>query len=388
MNAARRGRVCWIATTPFLVNAFLHPHMREISTHHDLTLAVNLDDGYPLQTPDAAVQVVGVPLERKISPLRDIAALLALRRLFVRCRYDAVHSFAPKAGLLGMLAAWLAGVPVRVHSFQGEVWASRRGLMRALLKAADWLTARLATRVLVVGRGERTFLEAEGVISKDGGMVLGDGSIAGIDPERFRPNPAARADIRTQLQVKDTDVLLLFLGRLVQDKGVLDLAAAFDLACTRYPNLALVFVGPDEQGIAAEIRTRAGAAAGRLRFVGYTQRSEDYLAAADIACLPSYREGFSTVILEAGACEVPVLASRIYGTEDALVDGATGRYLPAADPRNWANAIVELAADPARREQMGRAARVYVLEKYRVERLVAEMRAFYERALESQIAGA
>lgn len=388
MNTARRRRVCWISTTPFQVNAFLHPHLRELSKHHDLTLAVNLDDGYPLQAPDAAVHIVGVSIERKISPQRDLAALLALFRLLVRGRYDAVHSFAPKAGLLGMLAAWLARVPVRVHSFQGEVWASKRGAMRALLKVADRLTARLATRVLVVGRGERNFLEGEGVISKGRGIVLGDGSIAGIDTERFRRNPAARSLIRAQLQLKDTDILLLFLGRLVQDKGVLDLAAAFELACSRNPDLALAFVGPDEQGIAAEIRTRAGAAAGRLRFTGYTQRSEDYLAAADVVCLSSYREGFSTVILEAGACEVPVLASRIYGTEDALIDGVTGRYLPAADPRNWANAIVELAADPAGRQRMGRAARAHVLERYRVERLVEEMRAFYERVLESWIADA
>ena len=388
MTAPRRLRVCWIATTPFQINAFLHPHLREISKHHDLTLAVNLEDGYPLQLPDATVQIAGVPLERKISPLRDLMALLSLLRLLVRGRYAAVHSFAPKAGLLGMLAAWLAGVPVRMHSFQGEVWSSRRGPMRAILKAADRLTAKLATRVLVVGRGERAFLEGEGVVSRGRAVVLGDGSIAGIDTARYRPNAAARAGVRAQLQLKDTEVLLLFLGRLVRDKGVLDLAAAFDLACGRDPNLALAFVGPDEQGITAEIRSAAGASAGRVKFVGYTQRSEDYLAASDIVCLPSYREGFSTVILEAGACGIPVLASRIYGTENTLIDGVTGRYLPALDPPGWSNAIVELAADPARREQMGRAGRNLVLERYRVERLVTEMRAFYDRALESQIAGA
>ena len=387
MTAPQRRRLCWIATTPFQFNAFLHPHVREIAKHHDLTLALNLNDEYKLQTPEAAVQVVGVPIARRISPLRDLAALLALLRLITRGRFDAVHSFAPKAGLLGMIAAWLARVPVRVHSFQGEVWASRRGPMRALLKAADRLTAKLATRVLVVGRGEKTFLEDEGVISRGRAVVLGDGSIAGIDTARYRPNAAARAGVRTQLQVKDTEVLLLFLGRLVRDKGVLDLAAAFNLACNRNPNLALAFVGPDEEELAAEIRAAAGASAGRVRFVGYTQRSEDYLAASDIVCLPSYREGFSTVILEAAACGIPVLASRIYGTEDTLIDGVTGRYLSALDPPGWSNAIVELAADAARREQMGRAGRSHVLERYRVERLVAEMQKFYESALESPTAG-
>ena len=380
MRATRRPRVCWIATTPFQFNAFLRPHVSAISKHHDLTLALNLNDGYALESPPA-VQMVGVPIERRISPLRDIAALIALFRLLTQGRFDAVHSSAPKAGLIRMLAAWLARVPVRVHSFQGEVWASRRGLMRGLLKAADWFTARLATHVLVVGKGERAFLEQESVLPKGLGIVLGDGSIAGIDTDRFRPNAAIRAAIRAELGVKDADVLLLFLGRLVRDKGVLDLAAAFALAHGRNPDLALVFVGPDEQGITADIRSAAGAAGGRVRFVGYTQRPEEYLAASDAVCLPSYREGFSTVTLEAGACEVPALASRIYGTEGSIVDGETGRYLPAADPRAWANAIVEIASDPVRRSRWGKAARAHVLERFRAERVVMEMQKFYEHAL-------
>ena len=383
MSASLRKRVCWITTTPFIANSFLGPHLRELAKHHELTLAVNLDDGYSLHPPDAAVRVVGLPLSRKISLWRDSLALLALLRLLIGSRFDAVHSFAPKAGLLGMLAAWIVRVPVRVHTFQGEVWASRRGSMRAILKAADWLTARLATHVLVVGRGERTFLEKEGVVPRGRGIVLGDGSITGVDTERFRPNPAARALIRDQLLMQPTDVLFLFLGRLVRDKGVLDLAAAFEIACARNPGLVLAFVGPDEGAIAADIRFNAGAAAARLRFVGYTMRPEDYLAGADIVCMPSYREGFSTVILEAAACEVPTLASRIYGTEEALVDGVTGRYFPAADTQALASAIVELAADAASREEMGRAARHYVLERYRAERLVAEMSAFYHRVVEA-----
>ena len=381
MSAPPRKRVCWITTTPFIANAFLRPHLQELARHYDLTLALNLEDGYALQDLDAAIRVIGVPLRRKISPIWDLAALAALLRLLVRGRYDAVHTFAPKAGLLGMLAAWLVGVPVRAHSFLGEVWASRRGAMRGLLKAADWLVARLATRVLVVGRGERAFLEREGVVLGGRGSVLGDGSIAGVDTECFRPNPAARASIRAQLGLKEADVLLLYLGRLVRDKGVLDLAAAFELACARNPDLVLAFVGPDEEGITVQVRSSAGAAAGRLRFPGYVKRVEDYLASADLVCQPSHREGFSTVILEAAACGVPTLASKIYGTEDALIDGVTGQYLPAGDVHRWANAMVELATDPARREQWGRAAREFALERYKVERLVEEMCAFYRGQL-------
>ena len=381
MNTPRRRRVCWITTTPLIANAFLGAHLRELAKHYDVTLAINLNDGYPLRPVDAAVKVVGLPLQRKISPMRDVVALLALLRLVMRERYDAVHSFAPKAGLLGMLAARLAGVPCRAHTFQGEVWVRRNGPMRMILKTADWLTARLANRVLVVGKGERAFLEREGVVPAGCGIVLGEGSISGVDTVRFAPNRAARIRVRDELAVRDEDFLVLCLGRVVRDKGVLDLAAAFERVRATFLNAMLVFVGPDEEGIAPSVLAAAGAAAGRVRFVDYTDRPEDYLAAADLVCVPSYREGFCTVVVEAAASGVPALASRIYGTEGGLVDEVTGKYLPAGDVPEWASNIVAMAADPARREQMGRAGRAYVMENFQVERSVAEMRAFYAREL-------
>lgn len=383
MKASPRKRLCWVTTTPLIANAFLGAHLRELAKHYDVTLAINLNDGYPLRPVDPAVKVVDLPLQRKISPVRDVLALLALLRLVKRERYDAVHSFAPKAGLLGMLAAWLAGVPCRAHTFQGEVWAHRKGPMRKVLKAADWLTARLANRVLVVGKGERAFLEAEGVVSAGRGVVLGDGSIAGVDTLRFAPNGAARIRVRDELKVREEDFLVLCLGRLVRDKGVLDLAAAFERVCATTSNAILVFVGPDEEGIAPSVLAAAGAAAGRVRFVDYTARPEDFLAGADLVCVPSYREGFCTVVVEAAASGVPALASRIYGTEGGLVDEVTGKYLPAGDVPEWAANIVALAADSPRREQMGRAGRAYVMERFQVDRVVAEMRAFYARLLGS-----
>lgn len=381
MTAARQKRVCWITTTPFIANAFLRPHLQELGKHYDVSLAVNLEDGYALRLAAPGVRVLGLPLRRKISLWWDAVAFFSLLGTLLRGRYDAVHSFAPKAGLLGMLAAWLAGVPVRLHTFQGEVWASRSGPMRAMLKAADRLIARLATHVLVVGAGERSFLESEAVLAAGRGIVLGKGSIAGVDAARFRPDPQARARVRAQLGAGDAEVVLLYLGRLLRDKGVLDLASAFQSIGAQVPEAMLAFVGPDEEAIAPAIRSSAGAYVERLKFVGYTEQPEQYLAAADLVCLPSYREGFSTVILEAAACGVPAVASRIYGTQDAIVDQVTGRYCCAGDVRELADALLELTRDASLRERMGRAARDMVLQRFRAEKLVAEMVSFYRRVL-------
>ena len=383
MNQAARKRICWITTTPFIVNAFLRPHLEALASRHDVTLALNPDDEYPLLAVAGLAHVVAVPIRRKMSPLRDLIALFALVREMFR-GYDAVHTFAPKAGLLGMLAAWIARVPVRMHTFQGEAWASRRGMMRALLKLADRLTERLATHVLVVGAGERSFLESEGVLEPGRGIVLADGSISGVDIGRFRRDPLAAARICESLRVGMDQVLILFLGRLTRDKGVLDLASAFSRAGSELPDAVLAFVGPDEEGISAKIRTCAGAFAERVRFAGYTERPEEFLAAASFVCLPSYREGFSTVILEAAACGVPAIASRIYGTQDALIDGLTGRFHAPANIEELANAIRELATDAARCVRMGRAAHDRVIAHFRVARLVSEMLLYYEHVLRIQ----
>ena len=376
-----RKRVCWVTTTAFIANSFLRPHLKALAHRYDTTLLLNVNDGYAVDPGIAGVRIQGIRIRRKISLLEDALALCEIAWRLMRGRFDAVHTFAPKAGLLGMLGALLARVPVRIHTFQGELWATRRGPMRTFLKSADWLIARLATHVLVVGRGEREFLELEGVLPAGRGKVLGEGSIAGVDANRFRPDPASRLIGRRKLGVQEQEVLMLFLGRLVKDKGVLDLVHAFVDVAGDHPELVLGFVGPDEDAVAAELRAAAGRFAGRLRFAGYTDQPERYLCASDLVCLPSYREGFSTVILEAGACSVPALASRIYGTADAVVEGVTGLFHAPGDMRQIADGMIRIAADPALRESMGLAARQYVFEHYRAERVVAAMEDFYMRVV-------
>lgn len=381
--SGERPRICWITTTPFIANAFLSPHLESLAAHFEVTLVLNLDDRYPLRPLSGGIRVLGIPLNRRATPFADLRACAVLFKLLRRERFRAVHTFAPKAGLLGMLAALLARVPVRVHTFQGEVWAARRGWKRLVLKSADRLTAWLATHRLIVGRGERNFLEAKGILSGNRSEVLADGSIAGVDMERFHPDPAARSKIRHELQFLQSELMILFLGRLVRDKGVLDLAEAFARIANRAPNAVLVFVGPDEDNVSAEITLRAGSERERVRFVGYTDEPETYLAAADVLSLPSYREGFSTVILEAAACEVPAVASRIYGTEDTLIDGVTGRLCDPGNVEQLAGVLAGLLEDESLRRAMGIAARERVAREFSRERLTRAMVDFYRNVMDA-----
>ena len=318
-----RKRVCIVTTTPFIANAFLRPHFLALKSRYDVTLAINTRDGYPLDAEvKAAAAIVHVPIQRKVLLLGDMAALWGLWRLFRRCRFDLVHTFAPKAGFLGMLAAFAAGVHVRLHTFQGEVWASRTRASRALLKALDRLVGALATHRLVVGHGEQAFLESQGVLASGSSTILGAGSIAGVDVNLFRPNSEARQQVRSALGIGSHDVIIMYLGRIARDKGVLDLAKAFTSMASA--NAWLVCVGPDEDGLRPALEAQCGVALERLRLVPYTRTPAQYLASADIVCLPTYREGFPVVLLEAGACGIPVVASRVYGTQDAVLEGITG----------------------------------------------------------------
>jgi glycosyltransferase involved in cell wall biosynthesis len=369
------ARVCFVTTTPYVVNAFLKRHLAALAERYDVTLAVNTADAYHLDADlHRRIRVVHVAIERKISPLRDLGALLALTRLLRRGGFDAVHTIAPKAGLLGIVAAWLARVPRRIHTFQGEVWAARRGAARAILKAADRLLGRLLTHALVVGRGEQSFLEKHGVLRPGGSTVLLQGSIAGVDPKRFHPDDTLRARARAELGIAPGALAIMYVGRIARDKGVLDLAKAFarleDRPC-------LVLVGPDEEGLRPLIERACGNATDRLRHVDFTTTPERYMVAADVVCLPSYREGFGMTLIEAGACGVPVVASRLYGTEDSVAEGVTGLLHAAGDAAQLEQCLRTLADDPALRRRLGDAGRSRALAEFRPDEILRAFLDYY-----------
>ncbi len=346
-------KICFVTTSPLIVNFFLVPHLLYLAGRYEMSLAVRLPGEVALR-PLPGIEIIPVDIRRDIAPLADAAALAALIRLYRERKFDLVHSFGPKAGLLSTAAGQLAGTPARLHTFTGQVWATRRGPMRMLLRAADRMTARLATHVFADSTSQRDFLERERVAQRGRVEVLGQGSVTGVDLQRFRPDADARRRVRAELDIADAAPVIVFMARLTRDKGVLDLARAFPRLDTA---VVLVVVGPDEQRLRDEVRAIAGVAASRLRFVDYTNVPERYLAAADVLCVPSHREGFGSVLIGAAAAGVPAVASRIYGVVDAVVDGETGLLFTPGDVDDLVNNLTRLLSDRALRETMGAAAR-------------------------------
>ncbi len=368
-------RICYVTTTPLIVNFFLVPHLRHLSQRYEVALAVTLPGEVALHSLPG-VEVIGINIPRKVDPVRDAHALLKLRDLYTSRAFDLVHSFAPKAGLLSALAGKLAGTRLRLHTFTGQVWAARAGLSRIVLRGADRITARMATHILADSASQRDFLIREGVVRAGQCEVLGVGSISGVDLERFRPDPELRVRVRKELGISIDSPVVLFLGRITRDKGVLDLADAY----ARTPGDArLVLVGPDEERLVDQVRARSGKRAPYVHHVGYTDVPERYLAAANILCLPSYREGFGSVVIEAAAVGVPALASRIYGIVDAVADGETGLLFQPGNVTELQQKLTRLVEDAQLRQRLAQGARERAIKHFDQRRIVVALQSFYER---------
>lgn len=378
-------KICLVTAAPLTLRAFMRNHLLSLKARYDVSAVADF-------TPDdlsdewlPGVQLVPIPIARQISPRADLQALIALYRLFRARRFDVVHSVTPKAGLLAMTAARLAGVPHRIHCFTGQVWATRQGLGRSLLKSADKLIAANASHVLTDSHSQIAFLESEGVLRKGQANVLGHGSISGVDLDRFNPDEGARKRIRDELGVPQQGCLLLFLGRLNRDKGVLDLAQAFARLANDHNGVWLAMVGPDEAGIGAQLETLCGDAWARVRRVDYTPTPEQYMAAADVFVLPSYREGFGSVVIEAAACGIPTVASHIYGLTDAVEEGVTGLLQPAGDIAALHDNLARLCGDGELRTRMGAMARARAARDFSMASVSAALLSYYEKILDSKI---
>lgn len=372
-------KLCFVATIPDVVHSFLKGHIRVAAEKWSVKIIANSDRAGLLSGLDA--EFISLAIERKVSPWRDLRTLVRLVILFRRERFSLVHSIMPKTGLLAMLAAWLTGVPIRVHTFTGQVWATKRGWKRGALKMFDRLTTLLATHILVDSPSQRDFLIAEGVLPQSKGMVIGAGSICGVDVYRFHPDARVRTAVRAELGIGLGQTVILFLGRLNYDKGILDLAAVFANIASHRSDVVLMLVGAEEDVSFARVQEVCGVRRDLLRRVNFTPEPERYMAAADIFCLPSYREGFGQVIIEAGASGVPAVASQIYGVTDAVEHGVTGLLFSVGDKTALKQALLALIADVRVRQQMGEAARVRALELFSGQRVIGELHELYCKLL-------
>lgn len=311
------------------------------------------------------VRTVELEIERKISPLRDLRSLVRLYRFFLREKPDIVHSLTPKAGLLSMAAARMAGVPLRIHTFTGLIFPWRGGATRRLLMATDRLICRFATHVIPEGEGVRRDLVRHRITEKPL-KVLAAGNINGVDTAFFKP--VLKGD-------GEGPVRFIFVGRIVRDKGIEELKEAFE----RLEGAEMVLVGSFEQHLdpLGEDCYRWACSGKGVVNVGFRDDIRPLLAGADVLVLPSRREGFPNTPLQAGAMGLPSIVTDICGCNEIVVDGVTGLLVAPRNPDSLHAAMKRLADDPALRSEMGARARKRIEENFSQKKVWDALLEFY-----------
>lgn len=305
------------------------------------------------------VHTIAVPMERHISLKRDLTSLWKLVKVFRKEKPTMVHSMTPKAGMLCMVAAWLTRVPVRVHTFTGLVFPTSTGLKRRILMFTDWLTCFCATHVIPEGEGVKSDL-LNYKITRKSLRVLGHGNVRGVDMDFYSRRPVVMK-IAKMLR-EDTKFTFLFVGRIVKDKGINELVAAFERIHQEYPQTRLWLVGPYEDNldpVSQSIRSLIDNAESGIYAVGLKGGDEllAYYAAADCFVMPSYREGFPNTVLEAGAMGLPSIVTDINGSREIIKESVNGMIVPSKNEEALFHAMLAIIQSPANREKLAGNAR-------------------------------
>lgn len=306
-----------------------------------------------------------LPMSRSISLVSDLKALRGWVRLIGRLRPDVVNVGTPKASLLGSFAAFLRRVPKRIYVMRGLRLEGARGPMAAVLWLMERLTIACATDVIFVSRSLAAEAAGRGLGARRKGWIIGEGSSNGVDVDalRARAGGTDRAAVRAELGVEDDDFVVGFVGRIARDKGLDTLLRAFlVLAPSRNVRL-LVVGGVEDEELAAQVR----ALGDRVVMTGDVDNVPHHLLAMDVLCLPTKREGFPNVVLEAGAMGLPVVTTRATGAVDSVIDGETGLLVDVDDHQGLAHALEKLHADPSAARAMGECALERVVRDFTPE---------------------
>ncbi len=311
------------------------------------------------------VQYRNIDMHREISLINDLKSLISLIILFCKERPDIVHANTPKGALLGLLAAWITLVPHRIYNVNGLRFETAAGNFRRLLIAMEKIACACATKVIPQSNGVADVVRREHITNKPLKVIL-NGSGNGVDINYFNPElPDVMAEAST-IRKGWNGVSFVFVGRLVGDKGVNELVDAFDRLSKEYDDVKLHLVGAREERLDPVSEITSATISHNERIIEHGEQSDvrPFLAASDIFVLPSYREGFPNVVLEASAMSLPCIVSDVNGATDAIQNGVNGIVIPKRDPEALYQAMRQLYIDKNQRKQMATEARPLVFERF------------------------
>lgn len=370
-----------LTTADISLNGLLKGQLRYLNSYYEV-VGVAADTGRLEQVGEReGIRVIDIPMHREISLGADLKCLWLLYKLFRKERPEIVHTNTPKASLLGMVAGMLARVPHRLYLVTGLRYQGTSGLMRFILMSMERITCLCATKVIPEGNGVKKALIADRITRKPL-EVIHNGNINGIDSDYFSTNavPSSRNEIRNQLQLKENDFAFIFIGRIVRDKGMNELANVMRSLAQTHPQCKLILVGrfeteldPLAEGNEAFFKQNSN-----VRFVGYQSDVRPYLLAADALVFPSYREGFPNVVLQAGAMGLPAIVTDINGCNEIIMEGINGTIIPPRDEEALKRAMITFIEEPEKVHNMATKARPLITSRYEQRDVWEALRKMYE----------
>lgn len=371
MNHLQKPKIVRVVTDGRVIPWHLEKTLRDIEECFDVIVVG--EDVRKFAFPGSQSRYYDISITPKIRLTKDILGLIKLVILLLKERPEIIHSIMPKASLISALAAYFI-VPYRFHTFTGQVWATKQGIGRSLLKYLDKLVVKLNTECLTDSKSQSDYLRENGICKSDGSSLpcLLEGSLGGVDLKKidFSLKKEWRGSLREKYNIPEDKVVIGYLARKTLDKGALVFIELFKRI--KNDNMIFMFVGPDDS--AGEVTSLVECDLSddsRFINIGYIDNHEQYLACFDILCLPSFREGFGSIVIDAAALGVPTVGSRIPGLVDAVVDGETGVLFPAGDINALNEIINNISSDMNKLSLLGENSRKRALN-YFDSRLVSE----------------
>lgn len=352
-------------TVPMSLNAFCKGILRDLLEKYEVVALSSPGEDLDIVGEREGVRTIAIPMERHISLFKDFKALIMMIGVFRKEKPTMVHSMTPKAGMLCMVAGWLTRVPVRVHTFTGLVWPTSTGLKRKILVLTDRLTCACATHIIPEGEGVKGDL-ISGRITKKPLKVLGYGNVMGVDMNRFSRRPEVMIIAEG---IRDESMFtFVTVGRIVRDKGINEMIAAFQKLQETDKNVRLILIGDYEDKLDAISDESRKAIHDNKGIDAVGRKGGDellaYYAAADCFVSASYREGFPNTVLEAGAMDLPCIVTDINGSREIIKDGENGMIVPPQDAESLYNAMKIMLTSKVDREKMAKNARKMIADRF------------------------
>ena len=354
------------ATIPLSLNILLKGQLKYLSKEFNITAISGEGSELDEILKREGVKIEAVKMRREISLFQDLYSLANLYILFRREKPSVVHSITPKSGLLSMVAAKLARVPVRIHTFTGLIFPSKSGFMKQLLIVMDKVLCRCATNIYPEGNGVRKDL-IKYMITNKPLKVIANGNVNGVDLDYFDPNQitlSQRNHLRRELDIKLEDFVFIFIGRLVKDKGIDELVSAFKNLPSE--NVKLLLVGPFESQLdplrketLKEIKQNP-----KIIAVGFQEDVRPYFGIANALSFPSYREGFPNVVVQAGAMDLPSIVTDISGCNEIIENGVNGIIIPSKNISKLQSAMEKLVENKVEYKKLRDNSRPMIASRY------------------------